>query len=263
MPYIHVTEKEDYSDLASGRVLYNTPGYPAFPVRLASEIFQRCQKLLGRDSSQSSYVIFDPVCGGSYLLSVLAFLHWESIQSIFASDIDNQILVSAEKNLGLLSLQGMDNRIDEIKNLMSTWRKESHAAALDSALRLRRQLVENQKLHQIQIKIFQADILNPHSLPMYLREKSVDIVIADVPYGIRSTWIVSQHDITSPVSLMLTNLLPFLSEKSIVVISADKHTKVTYPKYRRRDRFQIGKRRITILSALLDQSGENDGRTHW
>src|SRR6266498_5343207 len=32
----------DYSDLASGRVFYSSPGYPAFPVRLASEIFQRC-----------------------------------------------------------------------------------------------------------------------------------------------------------------------------------------------------------------------------
>ena len=42
MQYLYATERPDYSDLASGRVFYSLPGHPAFPIRLASEIFQRC-----------------------------------------------------------------------------------------------------------------------------------------------------------------------------------------------------------------------------
>ena len=42
MQYKFAKEQPDYSDLASGRVFYSLPGHPAFPVRLASEVFQRC-----------------------------------------------------------------------------------------------------------------------------------------------------------------------------------------------------------------------------
>ena len=39
------TEKDDYADYSSGHVLRSAPGFPAFPVRLASEIFQRALAL--------------------------------------------------------------------------------------------------------------------------------------------------------------------------------------------------------------------------
>jgi 23S rRNA (guanine2535-N1)-methyltransferase len=42
MQYKYEKTMLDYSDLASGRVFYSLPGHPAFPIRLASEIFQRC-----------------------------------------------------------------------------------------------------------------------------------------------------------------------------------------------------------------------------
>ena len=46
MKYRFETKKRDYSDLASGRVLYNAPNTTAFPVRLASEIVQRAFDIL-------------------------------------------------------------------------------------------------------------------------------------------------------------------------------------------------------------------------
>ena len=46
MPYLFATQDQDYADFASGRVIYNAPGMPAFPVRLASEMFQRARALL-------------------------------------------------------------------------------------------------------------------------------------------------------------------------------------------------------------------------
>ena len=42
MQYRYVTEKESYEDFAAGRVLLSQSGMTSFPVRLASEIFQRC-----------------------------------------------------------------------------------------------------------------------------------------------------------------------------------------------------------------------------
>ncbi len=42
MQYHYVYQAKDYSHFSSGRVFHSLPGHPAFPVRLASEIFQRC-----------------------------------------------------------------------------------------------------------------------------------------------------------------------------------------------------------------------------
>lgn len=46
MQYRFEKLKESYEDLSSGRVLYNTPGISAFPVRLASKIAMRCFSIL-------------------------------------------------------------------------------------------------------------------------------------------------------------------------------------------------------------------------
>ncbi len=61
MPYQFAVDRPNYSDLASGRVLYSVPGHHAFPVRLASEIFQRCLAYLraagipiGRDNCRKN-----------------------------------------------------------------------------------------------------------------------------------------------------------------------------------------------------------------
>ena len=40
MTYRYALTRESYADL-SGGVLHSAPGFPAFPVRLASEMFQR------------------------------------------------------------------------------------------------------------------------------------------------------------------------------------------------------------------------------
>ena len=42
MQYKFTQERENYEAYASGGVLYAAPGHPAFPIRLANEIFRRC-----------------------------------------------------------------------------------------------------------------------------------------------------------------------------------------------------------------------------
>ena len=70
MQYQFATERPDYSDLASGRVLYSMPGHPAFPIRLGSEILQRCLALRRAAGYSSPVVLYDPCCGTGYLVTV-------------------------------------------------------------------------------------------------------------------------------------------------------------------------------------------------
>lgn len=65
-------KNENYEDLASGKVILHRTGYPNFPVRLAQEIFFRCLNYL---DNSDSICIYDPCCGGGYLLTVLGFLN--------------------------------------------------------------------------------------------------------------------------------------------------------------------------------------------
>src|SRR5512143_549990 len=99
MQYQYATEKVAYSDFTSGRVFYSLPGYPAFPVRLASEIFQRCLAHRAAVYGVSTpCALYDPCCGGAYLLSVLAYLHGEHLREVMASDIDENAVALAKRN---------------------------------------------------------------------------------------------------------------------------------------------------------------------
>src|SRR5262245_55152460 len=88
MPYLFVHDRHDFTDVAAGPVLYSLPGRPAFPVRLTSEIFQRCQAHLLQLGNEPPYTVYDPCCGSAYLVVTLAYLHWPAIQQIVVSDID-------------------------------------------------------------------------------------------------------------------------------------------------------------------------------
>src|SRR5215211_5646025 len=131
MQYKYETEPQDYSDLASGRVLYSVSGHPAFPVRLASEIFQRC--IAQRETiyqTSTPCTLYDPCCGAAYHLSVLGYLHGKHIREIIASDIDDKAVDLARRNLGLLSVAGLDQRIHEITTMIEQYDKDSHRDAL-------------------------------------------------------------------------------------------------------------------------------------
>src|SRR5215216_7133062 len=119
MQYKYEKENQDYSDLASGRVFYSISGHPAFPVRLASEIFQRC--LADRETiykNSTPCTLYDPCCGTAYHLSVLGYLHGRNIREIIGSDIDEKAVDLAKRNLGLLSVAGLDGRIAEITSMI-------------------------------------------------------------------------------------------------------------------------------------------------
>ena len=69
MEYIYESAQR-YEDFASGRVLYNAQGTTSFPVRLASEIAQRCFQLLEKKGYRGRIPCSIPR-GGAYLLTVV------------------------------------------------------------------------------------------------------------------------------------------------------------------------------------------------
>jgi len=253
MQYKYEKEPLDYSDLASGRVFYSSPGYPAFPVRLASEIFQRC--VASRETiygDATACTLYDPCCGGAYHLSVVAYLHGKHIREIIGSDIDAKAVALAKTNLGLLSIAGLDQRIGEIAKMMEQYNKDSHKDALKSAYILREKIMTLDQEHPLLTRVFQASATKSKTIMKNIKSKSVDIVFTDVPYGQHSQWqgLNSKEELSNPTWLMLDALLGILSSSSILAIVSDKRQKVSHERYQRVEKFQLGKRQVVILKPI-------------
>ena len=249
MPYRFATENKDYSAYASGRVFYGTPGHPAFPVRLISEVFQRCQAIRQASGQSAPAVIYDPCCGGGYHLSTLAYLHWADIRMIIGSDVDGEALKTARRNLGLLTPFGLAQRQQEIEQMLAKFGKASHVAALEEVNRFKTLLAGNQAIHPIKTELFQANCLKKESLVAQIDGRTIDIILADVPYGDLSQWHTDRSD-TPPLSRLLDSLSAVVNSQTIIAIMANKAQKCSHPSYNRIDRFQIGKRRIFLLQHI-------------
>ena len=82
-------KKINYEILAAGNVLHGAKGMPNFPVKLANEIFSRS---LGYSTKKEKLTIYDPCCGGGYLLTAIGYLNGNTIAPIIGSDIDDRSL---------------------------------------------------------------------------------------------------------------------------------------------------------------------------
>jgi 16S rRNA G966 N2-methylase RsmD len=252
MQYQYVKERVDYSDLTSGRVFYSLPGHPAFPVRLSSEIFQQALAIRATTYQTSTpCILYDPCCGAAYSLSVLGYLHGEKIQELIGSDVDEKAVALARQNLGLLNISGLNNRMNEISEMLRLYGKESHQAALASSYILQKRILSLHKDHLITTKVFQTSIFDSKAMLENIKGRSVDIVFTDIPYGQHSQWQADGSAETSnPIWSMLNTLTSVLSPTSIVAIVSDKGQKIAHENYQRMKQFQIGKRRVHILKPI-------------
>ena len=253
MPYQFALDRPDYSDLASGRVLYSLPGHPAFPIRLADEILQRCLARRAANRLEGPCVLYDPCCGVAYHLTVLASLHWNLIRQVIGSDVDEKAVRLAGQNLGLLSLAGLEKRVQEISQMLGQYGKESHREALGSACKLRDRIAALAEKHTIQTGVFQANALDGAALRKNLGGVAVDIVFVDVPYGQHSQWRLpdSISGAANPLWGMLDALLTILQPTSLVAVVSDKRQKAVHAGYQRLEQFQVGKRRVAIFRSVL------------
>lgn len=229
-------ENENFEDLASGRVIAQRAGFPNFPVRLAQEIFGRCCSYL---ETHDRICIYDPCCGGGYLLTTLGFLNYEKIETIIASDISEEAIQLAGENLSLLGKDGLNRRIEQLNQLRSLHNKASHSGALDSAANLSSILTNAG--HEIKYKVFQADILS--RAPFDHLHFKADIVFTDVPYGNLVEWQKENEDnINLP-----DQFLPVIKDKGIVAICSDKSQKFYSRHFQRLERQAVGKRLFQIF----------------
>ena len=125
------SENANFEDLSCGRVICPKIGFSNYPVRLAGEIFMRCLAVMGNPGKKVS--VYDPCCGGGYLLTVLGFLYGDKIESLYGSDISPSAVELAEKNLGLLTTEGLLRRKNQLETMYNTYGKDSHEQAMKSA----------------------------------------------------------------------------------------------------------------------------------
>lgn len=222
-------ENGNFEDLASGRVIYGTPGVPNFPVRLGNEIYRRCvEYLLGK----KNFTVYDPCCGGGYLLTVLGFGN-SNITRLLASDISEDMVSLTVRNLALLTRQGLDARERELKEYFGQYQKPSHREALDSLARLR-----NSLCHDVESLAFTADCTG--IIPL---AETPDIIITDVPYGNLAMWESSEKDSLREMYLQLSKIA---HPHTILAVIMDKGQKYQGDAWVRLERQMIGKRKFEI-----------------
>jgi 23S rRNA (guanine2535-N1)-methyltransferase len=233
------TTRTDHTDLAGGAVLHSAPGFPGFPVRLASETFQRALALRPTDSPVT---VWDPCCGSGYLLTVLALLHRDRIRAVIASDLDPDALTLAHQNLTLLTAAGLDARAQQLTERAQRFDKPSYHHTANTARRLARTLdrdggdVPHTTLH--------ADALDPTAMTALTTHHHPDLVITDVPYGEHTTWSGPHH--TGGIEALLAALAQAVPDDTVVAITTrGRRVPLTV---RPNDSFRIGTRAVALLT---------------
>jgi len=239
--YRFARQKQNYEDYSSGRVFYGSPGATGFPVRLTSEIFQRCAAHLNEKGLQPPYVLYDPCCGGGYSATIACYLHADKISKVYASDISNEAVELACRNLSLLHPEGLGARIQDLQVLVEKFNKQSHLDALESSLRLQQQLETFP--HPIETKCFQFDILGQSDLAKEIA--NVDLILTDLPYGQITSWQGTPNG--DPFQQLLNNVRPVLNPVSVIALTTEQKHLSRLDGYQQIGSIKIGKRRTVIL----------------
>jgi uncharacterized protein YbaA (DUF1428 family) len=98
-------------------------------------------------------------------------------------------------------------------------------------------------MQPIETQCFLSDALKlDHSTTL----NKVDIVITDLPYGEVVDWLHTSQAEIAP-ELLLNNLLPILSNQSVIAVTATKKSKIRHENYRKIMQFNVGKRQTVLL----------------
>ncbi len=250
MPYRYARSDESYEVYAPGGVIVAAPGYTAFPVRLADEIFRRCMAVWDAGREARRCTLYDPFCGSAYLLTTLAYLNWDRIERLIGSDTDADALGLAARNLSLLTPDGLDRRIGELADMAERFGKASHAQALGHAALLRERLAGHTRAHPIATHLFRADATDRDAVRAGLDGILVDVVITDIPYGQRAQWSADTRALASgrePTHELLDALLPALADGAVVAVVSPKRVPIRHEGYQQVGKFKLGKRQAVFL----------------
>ena len=242
MRFLFETTKRDFSDLAGGRVLYSVVGAAPPPVRLICEVFQRCASLLEDSGVYRPLVVYDPLCGTGYLLTVIGFLHRDRIVELWGSDINADLVAIAEANLSLLSESGILARERWLREQAAQFNKPSHAEAVHSVVRLRR-LVESRAEPIVRCHL--ADALC--EIPPVVNVRRVDLVFADLPYGNLADWHEADSLECPPEEAFMQRCASWMRPGAILAAFTSKKQHLEHSAFRRRMRLRHGRRQVWVF----------------
>lgn len=252
--YAFESSRSHVGDLASGCVIHSLPGLTAFPVRLGSELFLHSVALLEAKGVAPPYHLYDPTCGGGYLATVLGLLHPDLIGRITLSDVSPEAIALARRNMRLLSMEGLEERRDELARLSVNTGRPSYGAATESAGRL----LARRRGDQVslgQIHLFVADITNASTVTASLAGDEVDIALADMPYGHRVQWSTAEG-ISHAAELQALSTLGQVGART-VALATRKGLKLNYPAFERRAKMSCGHRMLWVFERTQDPGGHS------
>jgi len=192
----------NYADLGSGQVLYSAPGFPSFPARLSIELFERAREVARVERAS----FWDPMCGAGGIATTVGIACANAVSRILASDVSDDALVLAKRNLSLISAEGSLRRMIQLRTSGASHTRISSAE----------RLVEVTRGRDIPVRTAVADVTNPGSLEA-IAPGWVDIVLTDVPYGQRAHWYTKS---AKPLSAMIAALCQVMPQHGVVVIAA-------------------------------------------
>ncbi|WP_017578957.1 rRNA methyltransferase [Nocardiopsis valliformis] len=236
MSYRYATERTDHSALASGQVLRSAPGYPGFPVRLASELLQRA--MVHVEGAQVR--LWDPCCGSGYLVAVLGLLHRDRLTHVRATDVDEDAVGIAARNLELLTAEGLAERERELRRSALDFGRVAFVERAESARDLAAGLAAmgGDLPHESAV----ADVFG------LTEPVDADLVITDVPYGEMTHWEggVPEGD---PIRGLLAAMGRVLPPHAVVVVTA-RTRRIPLPEgVRALERVKIGNRSAALVRA--------------
>ncbi|MGW5876166.1 rRNA methyltransferase [Nocardiopsis terrae] len=236
MSYRYATERTDHSALASGQVLRSAPGYPGFPVRLASELLQRAMV----HAEGERVRLWDPCCGSGYLVTVLGLLHRDRLTHVRATDVDEDAVGIAARNLELLTAEGLAERERELRRSARDFGRVAFVERAGSARDLAAGLAAmgGDLPHDSAV----ADVFG------LTDPVDADLVVTDVPYGEMTHWEGGVPD-GGPIRGLLASMGRVLPPHAVVVVTA-RTRRVALPEgIRALERVRVGNRSAALVRA--------------
>lgn len=238
MSYRLVTSRHNYRDLASGHVFHSLPGFPAFPVRLAHEMFLRAASHL---PAERPLIVWDPCCGSGYLASVVGVLNRARVEKLVCSDIDPDAVALAARNLALLTEHRLRQRRAELLARAAEYGRSGYTEAAEATNRLALMIREGGG--DLPAVSFVADAFDHGQLAATRPAPPPDLVLTDVPYGNQTTWKGSMPDGCEPTTALVRSLCQVLPQHAVIALSVQaRRVSLGGGGIRALERFRLGKR---------------------
>jgi 23S rRNA (guanine2535-N1)-methyltransferase len=223
-------EKNSFQYLAAGSVIKSYKGNTNFPVRLGHEIFNRCLQYI---DNKEKVTVYDPMCGSGYLLTTVGLLNFNKISKIYGSDINDEVINVARKNLRLLTKEGIKEREFEIQYLLDNYNRESFKIGLQQ-FKAFNDIVNK----DLDFELFKRDLFE-ESIKFDIK---TDIIIMDLPYN---NLVQYQGDYSK--NKLEEQIVSLTRKNTIVAIIRNKEQKLSINSdLQRLEKIKIGKRVIEI-----------------